>query len=378
MAALVQTYPSQTNTVTMLHTRPSSASGMLPTPSQGGQSHQHQFNPSQSQMHRNSFHGMHNITNYRGHTAGAPVAPYNFSASSQHNLPSQRVQTPHLRFDQRTSSAPVVPSYQGEAHPVNRSRYPAPLSVSTTSSSGSDLSSNKSGARDDGALTGLRPASSTLFSASATNVSSPAMSSPTKPAPDRYRRPNNRRSESSTSLNNPPSQVSLANMPNVMQFYGASAQQAQPVVQFQGFGTPNLSTDKTSTSSGGTADDMQLGRTTPQEKTQKFRRRSIHTINATDYAQNGPSPLSGQLQGSRQLSSANGRIDHQQHPLRSSPVTAVQPPFSHGRNGSSDSVTSTRSHRSRPSSVSFIFPCFITHFMHHLRFSPAADNDWLW
>lgn len=377
MAALVQTFPQQTNTVTMLHTRPSSASGILPTPSQGGQSH-HQFHNGHSQMHRNSFHGMNNITNYRGHTAVTPVSPYNFSAAPQLAMPAQRIQGPHLRLEQRTSSAPVIPSFQGEAHPVNRSRYPAAPSVSTTSSSSSDLSSNRSGAKDESALTGLRPANATIFSStSVTNASSPSMPSPTKAVPDRYRRPNNRRSESTTSLQSPSSQSSLANMPNVMQFYGTSAQQAQPMVQFQGFNTQNLPLDKFSTTSAGPTDDMQLRRNSPQEQTQKYRRRSIHTIDATDYAHNGVNPLSGQLQGSRQVSSANGRIDHQQHPLRSSPVTTVQLPFSQGRNDSSDSVNSVHSHRTRPSSVSHL-PLESYNTIHALsQFSLAVDHDWL-
>jgi hypothetical protein len=60
-------------------------------------------------------------------------------------------------------------------------------------------------------------------------------------------------------------------------------------------------------------------------------------------------------QGSRQVSSANGRIDQQQHPLRSSPILTIRPASSHGRNGSTESVNSARSsHHSRPNSVSEI------------------------
>jgi hypothetical protein len=107
---------------------------------------------------------------------------------------------------------------------------------------------------------------------------------------------------------------------------------------------------------GVAADDMQLNLLAGKDQATKYRRRSIHTIEADRYSYDGVNPLGGlQQQGSRQVSSANGRIDHQQqHPLRSSPVVTLRPGSSHGRNNSSDSIDSSRSgHRSRPNSVSY-------------------------
>ena len=352
----------------MLQTRPSSASGILQT-SQTPSHHQYSSNPAQ----RNSFHGMNNgvgISNYRGHTAVAPIAPYAFTSTPSLATPGQRMQGPHLRADQRTSSAPAVATAQ-HPEPGNRLRYPGPPSISTTSSSSSsDLSSlgQKSGSRDDSVITSTtrvpsgnpRP-HSTIITSAPSNLAPAAMSSAVKASPDRYRRPNNRRAESSSNgqQSNAQPATGPSAIPNVMQFYGSSTKQTTPPMNtFQGFNLqmPQLSRPAgNSTRAPGVAvDDMQLNRHIPQEQAKRYRRRSIHTIDAGDYMASGGNPISAGLikQGSRQVSSANGRIDQQQHPLRSSPVVTVRPASSHGRNGSTESVNSTRSN-SRPNSVSY-------------------------
>jgi hypothetical protein len=139
-------------------------------------------------------------------------------------------------------------------------------------------------------------------------------------------------------------------MPNVMQFYGSSTQQqTMPHQAFNIQQLPQFSKGSPTQGSGGAVDDMQLNRNMAQDQAKRYRRRSIHTIDASEY---GGIPAGLSQQGSRQVSSANGRIDHQQHPLRSSPVLAIRPESSHGRNGSSESVNSIRSsHHSRPNSV---------------------------
>jgi hypothetical protein len=364
MAALVQSYPQQSSTVTMLQTRPSSASGILQT---GPQTQTHHPYPANQQLQRNSFHGMNNgmgMSSYRGHTTVGPIAPYAFTSTPNLTMPGQRTQGPHLRPDLRTSSAPIVPTFE-PGNSANRSRYPAKPSISTTSSSSSDLSSlsHKSGSRDDSAIMGTarvvsgtaRP-HSTIITSSPT-LAPPALSSPVPPSPDRYRRPNNRRTESAAEQPSPPQQASAstASIPNVMQFYGSNAQQSTPVHSNQNlnFEVPQFSRPSAgySPTVGVAADDMLLSRQVPsQDPAKRYRRRSIHTIDSGDY---GGSMSAGLLQqGSRQVSSANGRID--QHPLRSSPVLGIRPVSSHGRHGSSESVNSTRSgsgHHSRPSSV---------------------------
>ena len=362
MAALVQTYPQQSSTVTMLQTRPSSASGILQTSSQNTPHHQYPVNPS----HRNSYHGISNgagMSNYRG----APIAPYAFTSTPNLAMPGQRVQNgPHVRQDQRTSSAPIIPTFEsGQA--ANRSRYPAAASVSTTSSSSSEFSSlsQKSGSKNDSATPGTthnignnpRPFSTIITTAAQTLT--PPTAQAVKASPDRYRRPNNRRADSSNGQQTT-SQLSSTGsaMPNVMQFYGSSTQQGMPIVdttQRFNIQIPQLSKQapNVTATTGVAADDMQFNRHNSQGQAKRYRRRSIHTIDTGDYNQDvlKSIPPGLQQQGSRQVSSANGRIDHQQHPLRSSPIVTVRQATVHGRNDSTESINSIRSsHHSRPTS----------------------------
>jgi len=369
MAALVQSYPQQSSTVTMLQTRPSSASGILQASSQAP-SH-HQYPPSQSHMHRNSFHGLSSGTGgntYRGQN-NAPIAPYAFTSTPNLAVPGQRNSGgPHLRSDQRTTSAPIVPSIEG-GNGSSRSRYPAPASISTTSSSSSsDLSalSQKSGTRDDSSISGFSRTGPGMSRPHSTIFAPPtAISSSAKPSPDRYRRPNNRRAETAPNMQHGTPQPSVVGsaLPNVMQFYGSSAQQStSSVSNSQGFNVqiPPLSRQPLNSSPfvGVAADDLAINRHMSENQAKRYRRRSIHTIEASEYSYDGTNTISAgalQKQGSRQVSSANGRIDQQQvqHPLRSSPIISPRPGTSHGRNSSSESVNSTRSGpSSRPGSVS--------------------------
>jgi len=370
MAALVQSYPQQSSTVTMLQTRPSSASGILQASSQN--SHQYPTNPTHG--HRNSFHGLSNGMGgqtYRGQQI-SPVAPYAFTTTPSLTTTANKSQGgPHLRTDQRTTSAPSIQTTGGGL--ANRSRYPAAASISTTSSSSSsDVSamSHQSGSKDDSSIANTsrstislaaRPQSA-MFS-STTPPTLGASSSSTKPTPDRYRRPNNRRADTAPPSQGVP-QISLAaTMPNVMQFYGASAQQSSSASgNLQAFTVQMPPLTKQSPNSsptvGAAADDLQISRHSDNQA-RRYRRRSIHTIEPSDHGYEGGNSYSTglQKQGSRQVSSASGRIDHQQHPLRSSPIPAFRPGTSHGRNASSESVNSTRSGpSSRPGSVSSIPP----------------------
>jgi hypothetical protein len=360
----------------MLQTRPSSASGILQNSSQS-QSH-HKYPTNSSHVQRNSFHGLNNgmgVSNYRGHTAVAPIAPYAFTSTPSLSMPGQRSQSaPHLQSQQRTTSAPIIPTVQQPESSSNtnapRSRYPAAASASTTASGSSDLSSlcQKSGSRDDSAITGTarvasgaaRPLSTIITSSSGGNLAPPVAASPVKTTPDRYRRPNNRRAESSTTsqpstAQTPPASSSSSPIPNVMQFYGNSTQQPAATSTNSSF---NLQMPQFSRQAGITpgaaVDDMQLHRLGNSDQAKRYRRRSIHTIDGGEFSQVGANSSPGFLQqGSRQVSSANGRIDQQGHPLRSSPIMTIRPASSHGRDGSTESVNSTRSsHHSRPSSVS--------------------------
>ncbi|APA10557.1 hypothetical protein SS1G_12643 [Sclerotinia sclerotiorum 1980 UF-70] len=351
MAALVQTLPQQTTTVTMLQTRPSSASGTLQPSQNQAAYHQYPANPQQ----RNNFHGLNNnmaASNYRGHSSMAPMAPYAFTSTPGLSIGGQQPQngSQSRPEQQRTSSAPIVPTlHGGSGNPSSRSRYPAALSVSTTSSSSSSELSHRSGTRDDSAITSTARVATRASRPNSTIITSytqaPApLGSPAKPAPDRYRRPAVRRAESSNSSQASGPSSSVSSMPNVMQFYGASTQ----ATNTQAY---NLQMPQSPNQPSATADDMQLNQRTTSEQAKRYRRRSIHTIDAHDNSNTSPSP--GFLQqGSKQADNASGRIDQQpeQHPLRSSPVVMVRPAASHSRNDSTDSLKSTRSGHSNPNS----------------------------
>ena len=378
MAALVQSYPQQSSTVTMLQTRPASASGILQPTSQS-QSH-HQFSSNTS--HRNSFHGIGamQLSNYRGQSAMTAVAPYSFAGSAGMSMGGQWSNTPHLQSNQRTTSAPIVPnSHQHDGGHGRGPRYPAQLSVSTTSSSSSDLSSfsHRSGSKDDSVIAGTarvatrapRPQSTFITSTSTPNLAPPILMTSGKAAPDRYRRPGNRRNDSSTNMP-ASSHVSTASIPNVVSFYGNAAQAAKP-------DSLKLNIPQFSGQASGT--DTQLGQVGPQDQSaaKRYRRRSIHSMDASELGHVGASSSPASQAASRQLSSADGRIgqqqhstDQQQHPLRSSPVVKVRPGTSHGRNESTDSIRSTHSSQhSRPGSVSYNIRKF-SPIMQRIHFVP--------
>jgi hypothetical protein len=360
MAALVQSYPQQSGTITMLQTRPSSASGILQSSSQVP-SH-HQYAP--SQVHRNSFHGMNSgvASTYGGHASMEPIAPYAFTRTPALVSGQRTPSGPHLRPEQRAASALGVPTYDSGAA-ANRSRYPAAASISTTSSSSSsDLSSRsqKASPKDESPATARTvngTSQSTLAISTSTGLSPPATSVTVKTSPDRYRRTNNRRAESFSVGQQSNSLAST--MPNVKQFYGSSTQQATlALAAKQGsslqVSQPSKPALGNTPTPGVAADDIQLNRPADLDQATRYRRRSIHTIEPAGYLHDGTNPLVGlQQQGSRQVSSANGRIDQQQYPLRISPVATIRPGTSHGRNVSSESAGSSKSsHRSRPNSVS--------------------------
>ncbi|EAU34203.1 conserved hypothetical protein [Aspergillus terreus NIH2624] len=193
MAALVQTIPQQSGTVSVLQTRPSSSSGTF-TSSQS----------SPPQTSRNMSWNTYNTTGSSGsYRVGHPVvAPYAFTStpnlSNSTTASNRQSWAGSLRPANRTSSAPSAPQVSlGPNFPGANSRHvhnPAAGSVST-SSSDSSLQSYVS--KDDTAIPSrqlrseppLRPLSTANLpspsSPSFMNISSPTVA---RPSPDRYRR----------------------------------------------------------------------------------------------------------------------------------------------------------------------------------------------
>ena len=183
MAALVQTIPQQSGTVPVLQTRPSSSSGNYPS----SQSLQPQTSLN---MSWNSF----NTTGSGGYRGGHPVvAPYAFTSTPTLSQ-NRQSWSPHLKVEQRTTSAPSVPqgsphfAYAGHPRFLN---HPAAGSVS--SSSNSSVRSKDDTAIPSRQLRYDAPSLRPLSTASLASPSSYMTSSPTaKPSPDRYRRGNKR------------------------------------------------------------------------------------------------------------------------------------------------------------------------------------------
>ncbi|TQS38325.1 hypothetical protein Golomagni_01170 [Golovinomyces magnicellulatus] len=90
MAALLQSYPQPSGTMSMLQTQSSSAAEIIPKGTQAQISHH--SNNNKSGLQRNSFHGIGNgipLSNYRGQSLVASIAPYAFTSTPELNVPSQ-------------------------------------------------------------------------------------------------------------------------------------------------------------------------------------------------------------------------------------------------------------------------------------------------
>ena len=259
MAALVQSFPQQSGSTIMLQSRPASASGILQSTAQN---QVHQYSQGSANLNRNSYHnlggGSAGSNTYRGHTSMAPIAPYAFTSTPALTNPRQQY---------RTTSAPTVPTVSTGHLGGRSSRYPAPASVSTTTSSSSSNLSGSSASdgtsSSGGAVTSqawettlTRPLPTVITSTPSFSPVSTGPSTPTKAAPDRYRRPAHRRADT------------VPNLPS------------QPAVHQQGHApqilASNLSSGNTLfNGSRGATDDMYLRR---HAKEDRSRRRSIHTV----------------------------------------------------------------------------------------------------
>jgi hypothetical protein len=326
----------------MLQTRPSSASGMLQPTAQGQAHHQYQPSPSQMQMHGYRVGG--NVpTTYRGQTIMGPGAHYAYAAPQPlpyNNFHPQ--QNPYLRPDQRTYSAPVFTSSNaaGMNQGGHRARYPAPASVSTSSTSSSDLSAgtNPNFSRDDSAIPsaawqpnrGPRPQSTLGINSTAPVALGPGPTTPVRPSPERYRRPGQRRADTLSSLPSQQagfaSQISPTGTGNTSP--GSLSAHASRPGSSQGASSTTTVTNvarlETEFPVHGAVDDFYLKR--PTHEASRYRRRSIHTIDLGNQFDAqlrdivGPPPL---------------QQDHQ-HPLRSSPVNPRRPSSSPSRSATVD------------------------------------------
>lgn len=369
MAALVQSFPSPSSTLTMLQTRPSSTDAFQ----NGPQSQQHQHN---SHMPRNIYNtsvgGM--VTgNYRGHTSISPVAQYAFTTTPNTPINANPLQqhpiAPLLRQENRTSSAPTIPFAQQTSlpNPTNPNRH---HSMGPSSFPSLDLSITapfvqQLGSKDDASISSLNSKQNTPRPLSSADLSVPTFSAPTsyanaaKPSPDRYRRSHRRVENPGVQITSTPSQGGSASpsgsgMVTVGHLYSNPLQSnSTPTLTsypaFRGSSQPNIEVAGLQGRLS-SADDMSLPRPPAAEQAKRYRRRSISSLEAKEHTTQ-PSDARTQAPLQTKTYAATLAGPAFQEKKDNLPLALQRPPSSHGRNDSGGSSNSSRS-VSRPSSVS--------------------------
>ncbi|KAI8960295.1 hypothetical protein F5Y11DRAFT_349656 [Daldinia sp. FL1419] len=354
MAALVQNYPQQSGTVTLLQTRPNTTSGIMPPPS-GNQSNQAYMGNQQ----RNNYHTLAGSVGggsntYRGN-APAPVQPYAFTTT-----PSLANGGQWQQYGTYRSSSSVPNMQMVDPNAAARSRYPANSNSSGSSSSGQTATSGSHSQDDSRATSGPRPQLPTLnLSASQPTFAQVAAA---KPSPERYRRPSPRYTDSSPSVPqvqqpHGSAMPSGSGMATVVHLYNP---RSMPERKAENQRNPVALANRPHSAYGtGVAmDDMQLYRHPTEEEAKRYRRRSIHSINSSDY----PNPLTPQefkrqaeesfrLEALAASRKQGGSDKDPKNIARSSPgFSAVEKNTVRVGNGSSESLVSSGSSSSRPSS----------------------------
>jgi hypothetical protein len=304
MAALVQTYPQQTGTITMLQTRPTANSAMMAPQTQPT----HQF-AGASQAPRSTYHAAA-APIYRGNAV--PVQPYAFTTTPS-LTPAMQWQQPYGTY--RTNSSPAVPIAQGHDYiHTHRSSRSMPMNQGYINQMGI----GQGGSRDDSAIVQARniiPAPRPHSAAYLSVAGQAPAAQPTsgKAAPDRYRRPSGQSAQHARSQ-------SSTHAPSLGMAYG------------QNNSSPTLAARPTSMYAAGTSrskDDMSLYRQASMEDIQR-RQQSLRSNSSSNKSE-------------EQASAAKSR-DADGKSLR------VVVPM-HSRNTSSESVGSSPSSHSRPSSA---------------------------
>ena len=381
MAALVQSFPSPSSTITMLQTRPSSSDAFQTGP----QSHQqHQRSSTVPRNIYNTSVGGMASGNYRGHTSTPPVSPYAFTSTpvtpSGGNPLRQHPTSPHLRQENRTTSAPVMvfaqqtvqanPAVSNLPHLPNVVTTP-PLDLGNALSPQQQMSS-----KDDTSIasSSAKINNNMQRSLSSTELDSPSLATPPsftttgKPSPDRYRRNNRRPETQGPSAATTPTQGGSAlpsgsGMATVGHLYNIPAQSSS---------TPSLSTYplyrrsqsplSQSGSDGSSAtlissDDMNIHKQSTSEQAKRYRRRSISSLEVKEYVSQPIEPAA-QPTAQPKTYAAMLASPAPQERKEGRVLAPIQTPgSSHGRQGSSESSSTTRSN-SRPPSVCFLNSLF--------------------
>lgn len=350
MAALVQSYPQQSGTVTMLQTRNNSGAGMMPSQSpqnsQYGAPQQQQQQP-QPQQQRSYHTGPVGTTapmSYRG--SAAPIQPYAFTSTP--NLSPAGQWQPYPNF--RASSSSAVPTTHTF---VDQNGYPRSRHTANASLPNLPMNMAPGGSRDDSALpnpmtrrgSGTPRPHSAYFSSSTVQTSFTS-AAPTKSQPDRYRRPSQRGPESGSSIQQgqpggsaPPSGSGMAAVSHLYTPPATKERRPSP----SSLNRPNSFYAKVP----GTVDDMQLGRNPEDGK--RIRRRSMPALDAVEVPKSlAALDLKKPEKSPADQTSSKGAADKD----KAKTARLVTTTTASVKNGSSESLVSSRSSNSRPSSVS--------------------------
>ena len=327
MAALVQTLPVQTTSVTMTG-RPSSSGGYSSQNPQG-----------QMRSHQPSRYNNMSPTGYRGVSSGGPVAPYAFTQTPQ--LTNTSVNPRQFTLESgRSASAPKVPQTQSGA--LSRSQPSSPSSLPQVDAGNRPLSLGLPDIPSTGSLMDPSP-----------TLSPPLSSTTAKPSPDRYRR-NTRRVEPEGS------QKSVSAGSGSTPGSGTAVHGSIYSHPNQSSSTPSLNSQQSfhgqyheaaTVPQNSSADDLRLGRA-QSELAARYRRRSLVSIetagvNHSSDTQNTSSPHPNVFIPTPVSAPSNSAAG----------IAADRPSY-HKHTPSSDSVASSRSTgSSRPSSVSILPPC---------------------
>ncbi|RYP06406.1 hypothetical protein DL765_009491 [Monosporascus sp. GIB2] len=285
--------------------------------------------------HRNSFSGRLPVnvggqTAYRGNTAG-PIQPYAFTSTPSLASNGQRQQ-----------------QYGGHKAPTSPSNQPVVQMV------------------DAGPAAASRPSTVRQFSAQAAGTGQPtfAQVAAAKASPERYRRPAPKHTDSSHGVMQQPSQPpgsalpSGSGMATVVHLYNPAMTTDRKAAIPRN--SAQLASNRPHTAYGtvlGTSvDDIHVPRLSSEEDVKRFRRRSLHSIDFSNY----PNPMTPQelkqVGDSLRAEAPTSRkktssLDKEQKAVaRVVALPAVEKNPISTRGGSSESLDSSRSSNSRPSS----------------------------
>ncbi len=332
----------------MLQTRPASASGMMPPQGQPGSQY------GASQQPRHSFYGTGNNIGggpalYR--SATGPIQPYAFTSTPSLHSPNNWQPQPQQQYTRGsfrpTPSIPGLPRMQSFDSPGSLgrvSRQPASSSM-VNLPTGSSMPGRYPNSRDDSSLPGqgsrriasaLRPQSAYMTSSAPQLSFTQAM--PIRPSPDRYRRSGGnsgaqqQKQSPQTQSSAMPSGSGMASVGHLYSVNGGG-NGSLPELRQRTFNLPSQTQPQFTRES---SDDIQLHRQASDDAANRFHRRSMPSLNATE---------SPDLNAQRQPASKGPGKD------MNSTATSSQRPFvMHSKDGSSESVASSFSNASRPSS----------------------------